>query len=187
MILPHLSLRVQLNPLVDGVSKGLAGKFELFAKENKGMFRFLGVDCEEHTTICTKEKVEKYPTFRIYPAYPAPTQDYEEDTVDFDKLKKQATKFITSRVIEINQNNHDTFINDNIGKPKVLLFNDKKGTPSVYKAISAHFDKTLLFGLVKSEESALVAKYKVKTFPAIFMVKEKDGKPIKFEGQDFSY
>lgn len=63
-----------------------------------------------------------------------------------------ASKFINSRVIEINQNNYDTFVNDNIGKPKVFLFSDKKGTPSIYKALSSHFDKTLLFGLIRSEE-----------------------------------
>lgn len=57
----------------------------------------------------------------------------------------------------------------------------------MYKALSAHFDKTLLFGLVKSDEAALISKYKVKTFPAVFMLKDKDGKPIKYEGQDFSY
>jgi Thioredoxin-like domain len=68
-----------------------------------------------------------------------------------------------------------------------LLFSDKKGTPATYKALSAHFDKTLFFGIVKSEEAGLVGKFKVKTYPALYMVKEKDGKPIKFEGQDYSY
>lgn len=116
------------------------------------MFRVTGLDCEEYESLCIKEKVDKYPLFRIYPAFPAPTQDFIEDTIDFDKLKKMATKFITSRVIEITQNNFDTFIGENPGKPKVLLFTDKKGTPAVYKALSSHFDKTLLFGLIRSEE-----------------------------------
>jgi hypothetical protein len=50
---------------------------------------------------------------------------------------------VTSRVVEITSNNHETFINDNPGKPKVLLFSDKKGIPLIYKALSAHFDVTL--------------------------------------------
>ena len=79
----------------------MAGQYENFAKENKGMFRINAIDCNEYESLCIKEKVEKYPTFRIYPAYPAPTQDYMEDTIDFDKLKKLATKFVTSRVIDI--------------------------------------------------------------------------------------
>jgi hypothetical protein len=50
---------------------------------------------------------------------------------------------VTSRVVEITSNNHETFINDNPGKPKVLLFSDKKGIPLIYKALSAHFDVSL--------------------------------------------
>ncbi len=67
-----------------------------------------------------------------------------------------------SRVIEVAQNNFDTFINDNPGKPKVLLFSDKKGVPLIFKALSSHFDKTLLFGLIRDTEQGLVSKYKVK-------------------------
>jgi hypothetical protein len=44
-----------------------------------------------------------------------------------------------------------------------------------------------LFGLVRAEDTGIASKYKVKTFPAMFMIKEKDGKPIKYEGEDFSY
>jgi len=159
----------------------------MFAKENKGMFRAGAVDCKDFSAICTKEGVDKFPLFRVYPAFPAPTVDYEHDTLDTDKLKQLAGKFVTSRVIEITQNNFDTFLNDNPGKPKVLLFSDKKGTPIVYKALSSNFDKTLLFGLIRSTETGLASKYKVKTFPAFFLINNKDAKPIKYEGTDYSY
>lgn len=137
--------------------------------------------------MCTKEGVTKFPTFRVYPAFPAPTQDYEEPTVDFEKLKKLAARFVSSRVVEVNQNNYDTFINDNPGKPKVVLFSDKKGTPLIFKALSTHFDKTLLFGLIRDSEQGLVSKFKVKSFPAVFLIKEKDGKPQKYEGKEYTY
>ena len=104
------------------------------------MLRMGAVDCDEVPDVCKKENIDKYPTWRVYPPFPVPTQDYEEPTFDFDKLKKMAGKFITSRVIEITSNNHDTFINDNPGKPKILLFTEKKGIPLVYKALSSHFD-----------------------------------------------
>lgn len=172
---------------VDGVSKGLAGQYENFAKENKGMFRITALDCEEFESVCNKELVNKFPTFRVYPAYPAPTQDYDEETVDMEKLKKLASRFIGSRVVEVNQNNFDTFINDNPGKPKVILFSDKKGTPLIFKALSSHFDKTLIFGLVRDTEQGIVSKYKVKTYPAVFLIKEKDGKAQKYEGKEYSY
>jgi len=58
------------------------------------------------------------------------------------------------------------------------LFTDKpKGTPAIYKALSSHFDKTLLFGLIRDSEAGLVAKYKVKSYPAVFLIKDKDSKP----------
>lgn len=129
------------------------------------MYRVDALDCNEFESLCKKENVEKYPTFRIYPAFPAPTQDYLEETIDFDKLKKMANRFVTSRVIEITQNNFETFVNDNPGKPKVLLFTDKKGTPVVYKALSSHFDKTLLFGLIRDTEQGLTSKFRIKSFP----------------------
>lgn len=172
---------------LDGVSKGVAGQYENFAKENKGMFRITAIDCEQYSSLCTKEGVTKFPTFRVYPAFPAPTQDYEEDTVDFDKIKKLASRFIGSRVVEVTQNNFDTFINDNPGKPKVLLFSDKKGVPLIFKALSSHFDKTLIFGLIRDSEQGIVSKYKVKSYPAVFLLKEKDGKPVKYEGKEYNY
>lgn len=132
---------------IDGQSKALAGQFELFAKENKGMFRMGAVDCEEHTGLCSKEAISKYPTWKIYPPFPVPAFEFTEEPFDFDKLKKSAAKFITSRSIEITQNNYETFVNDNPGKPKVLLFTDKKGTPLIYKALSSHFDVSPFLGL----------------------------------------
>jgi len=65
------------------------------------MFRMGSVDCEEYETICAKEKVAQYPLLRVYPAFPAPTQDYEEEALDTDKLKKLAGKFLSSRAVEL--------------------------------------------------------------------------------------
>ena len=135
----------------------MVGQYEVLAKDNKGMYRVGAVSCDDFPKICEKEKVNKYPTFRIYPPFPAPTADYEEDTFDIDKLKKMASRFVTSRVIEIASNNIDAFLHDNVGKPKVLYFSDKKGTPVIYKALSSHFDKTLLFGIVRDSESGIVS------------------------------
>ena len=79
-------------------------------------------------------------------------------------------------------------MSENPGTPKVLLFTDKeKGTPLIFKALSSHFDKTLLFGLVRKSESALVSKFKVKNFPTVLMVKDKDKPAQKYEGSEFSY
>ena len=40
---------------------------------------------------------------------------------------------------------------------------------------------------MRETEAALVAKYKVKSFPTVFIIKSDEAKPLKFEGDDFSY
>jgi hypothetical protein len=55
-------------------------------------------------------------------------------------MKQIAGKFYTDRSIEITQNNHLTFVEEDVGIPKILLFtNAKKGTPFIYKALSQNF------------------------------------------------
>lgn len=75
-----------------------------------------------------------------------------------------------------------------MGTPKILLFTDKeKGFPLVLKALSEHFEKTLDFGLVRSSETALAKKYKVKKYPSLLILKGKDTKPIFYDSEDYSY
>jgi hypothetical protein len=45
----------------------------------------------------------------------------------------------------------------------------------------------LIFGLIRNSETALLSKYKVKTFPAIMMLKEGEMRPIKYDGKEFTY
>lgn len=33
----------------------------------------------------------------------------------------------------------------------------------------------------------MMSKYKVKTFPALFLLKDKDSKPQKYEGKEYNY
>ena len=147
------------------------------------------MDCGEQAAICSKEKVEKFPTIRIYPTFPAPTFDLDlsGDNFDVKKLKASAGRFYADKSIEITGNNHKTFVEEDVATPKVLLFtNSKKGTPFVYKALSQNFEKTLQFGLVRDSEDALAQKYKVKSYPSLIVIKS-DGKPVKYDGKDFLY
>lgn len=106
---------------------------------------------------------------------------------EISKLKKQAGRFYSDRSIEITGNNHEVFVKEDAGTPKVLLFtNAKKGTPFVYKALSQNFEKTLQFGLVRESEAALKDKYKIKKYPSLLVIKS-EGKPIKFDSDSFAY
>lgn len=139
-------------------SKKDQGQYEKFAIENKGMFRIGSVDCSEFKQICDKEGVQQYPTYKVFPPHPVPTVTIEHDvaqTIDTDKLKKEAYRYIGNRVIEISAQNIDSFIGDNPGKPKMLLFTDKKSTPMVYRALSTYFDVSTLFDSALLENSGI--------------------------------
>jgi hypothetical protein len=65
------------------------------------MFRIGAVDCKDFSSLCSKENVQSFPLVRVYPPFPAPTADYEEDVLDNEKIKKLASRFVGSRVVEI--------------------------------------------------------------------------------------
>ena len=85
------------------------------------MLRIGSVECNEWTSICSKEGITKYPTYRVYPPNPIPAVNLETEegktdyTLDTDKLKKLAFKYIGNRVIDITVANHDVFKADNPG------------------------------------------------------------------------
>jgi hypothetical protein len=123
------------------------GQYEKFAIENKGMFRIGSVECKEFKALCDKEGITEFPTYKIYPPMPIPAFVSEQDKtkgVNTDALKKAAYKFVGNRVIDITINNIDTFVNDNPGKPKMLLFAETKSAPMVYRALSTYFDVSLI-------------------------------------------
>ena len=108
------------------------------------MLRIGSVECTEHAKICDKEKIETFPTYRVFPPSPIPAVDLvSEDVLDTDKLKKMAFKYIGNNVIDITSANHDVFKDDNPGKPKVLLFTESKKAPIVFRALSTYFDVSI--------------------------------------------
>lgn len=125
--------------IIDGESKGFASKYDEFTNEYKGIFRIASCDCEEAEKICQKESVTKYPTFRVYPPYPVPAVDFE-GSLSVDGILKLASKYIHNNIIEINEANINTFINENPTVPKAVLFSEKKGFPLVFKGLSVEFE-----------------------------------------------
>lgn len=116
--------------------------YEAFGTDNKGIFRIGAVDCDTQAQICDKEKVTAFPSFKVYPPFPAPVFDAPVgDKVDGKKLRAAAGRYISDRSIEITNNNHKTFVSEDIATPKVILFtNAKKGTPFIFKALSNQFE-----------------------------------------------
>jgi len=68
-----------------------------------------------------------------------PTYDYEGD-LESKKILKAASNYLQSNVIEVTSANLDTFLKEAPSVPKVLLFTDKTGTPTIYKGLSLNFE-----------------------------------------------
>jgi len=151
------------------------------------MIRIGSVDCKAFRTICDKEDIKEYPSYKVYPPTPMPAFLVpQEGGLETDTLKKAAYRYIGNRVVEINSNNAQTFIQDNPMQPKMLLFTETKSAPMVFRALSTYFDKTLEFGMVKKEEADLAKQYKVTKFPTFMLIKNKE-KPIIYDGNSFTY
>lgn len=147
------------------------------------------MDCADNEKLCKKLDIssEGLPMFKVYPPVPIPTQDYKpEGEVDTDKLKKMAYRYIGNNTVEITGTNYDTFKDDRVGTPKMLLFTEKKGTPIVYRALSTYFSKTLDFGIVRKTDAFLMKKFNITKFPAFVLLKNKE-KPKFYDGSSYSY
>jgi hypothetical protein len=153
-------------------SKSHQGQYEKFAIENKGMFRIGTINCKDFKSICDKEEMTEFPSYKVYPPIPVPAFEVKQGAeLDTDTLKKSAYRFIGNRSIDLNSNNIKTFIEDQPMRPKMLLFTETKSAPMVYRALSTYVDKTLEFGMVKKEEADLVKQYKVTKFPTFVLLK----------------
>lgn len=84
---------VQFYKSNDYDSKDFAPKFDQMAKDYKGILRIGAVDCNQEQKLCEKEKIKKYPTFRLFPPQPVPAMDYDGE-LDTKKMSNWAVKFI---------------------------------------------------------------------------------------------
>ena len=70
----------------------------------------------------------------------------------------------------VTDESYENFIQrDRMTKHKILLFSEKKTTPTVYKALSKKFLNRLIFGEIRSTEVDLIKKFglKIKQFPVL--------------------
>lgn len=61
--------------------------------------------------------------------------DHEGD-LDTKKILRLAAGYLQSNVIELTSTNIDTFIKESPSVPKVVLFTDKQGIPTIFKGLS---------------------------------------------------
>jgi len=165
----------------DGKSNQLKDVFIELDKEYSGMFKLAGLNCKKYKDLCSKQGVTDYPTYKIYPPLPAPPMKYE-GKIEPKYIISYLGRFIGNKAQELNNNNFDEFINGRSNIPKVLLFTNKKNIPLIFKRLSLQFDQKIDFGIVRSEDTGITSRYKVKSFPKIMAIGT-DKKTKFYEGE----
>jgi hypothetical protein len=89
---------------------------------------------------------------------------------------------VNTNILEVNEANINTFVQENPSVPKALLFTEKKGFPLIYKGLSIEFEKKIAFGIVRSSEASLIDRYNIKSYPKLIVVKTTEKKPSVFNG-----
>jgi len=105
--------------------------------------------------------------------------------MDSNKIMNAAAKKMQSFVNVVTEGNWESFIErDRATKHKILLFTDKKATPTVYKALSKKYLQRLNLGEVKNTEEALVKKFGIDKYPTIIAVTDPENDGFeKYEGE----
>jgi len=160
-------------------------EYVLTAEKLYGIIKVAAIDCGKEEELCEEFGVFDIPQIMIY------TENTTEDGERFRGEMKQphisraATRKMQSFVSIVSNSNYDSFVDrDRLTKHKVMLFNDKKITPSVYKAHSKKFLGKLDFAETRHSETELVAKFGIETFPTLLVLTDPEGfAGEKYEGE----
>jgi len=138
----------------------------------KGMAKVTAMDCTEFGPFCEKQGIKETPAIMIYPVNPMPAFKYE-GKMEEKAISGKISKFMPDFTQKVTKDNVDTFATTDPTKPKLILFSNKKSAPTIWKALSSEtvFKRTVKFGFVSEEEKDVVAKYKIKKFPSIIMIR----------------
>lgn len=111
------------------------------------------------------------PTLKVYPPFPVPAIEYEGET-SVKAINASMARYIPSRnIVEITNEGIDAFVKDKPSVPKCILFTEKKGTPTLFKALANNMEGKIFFAVARAEDETLANKYKIKSYPTIILVK----------------
>lgn len=155
------------------------------AEKLYGMIKVGGINCLDEEELCEEFSAFDVPQILIFTeAYSDDGERYRGD-MKADQIINAAAKKMQNFVSSVNSGNYDSFVDrERLTKNKILLFTDKKSTPTVFKALSKKHIDRLNFGEVKQSEAELIKSFGVEAFPTIIALTEPDDyKGEKYEGE----
>lgn len=159
----------------DSRSQTIAGALNALAVSWQGAFVVGAVDCRTHTVTCEREDVSETPTVKVYPPFPMPVQEYTGEMTD-KAILAFVSRYLQADVKEVNNENYDLFLAEKVSMPKVILFTEKKGVPTLFKGLAVAFEGKMVFGIVRPEADSVVRKFKVRSYPKL--VVSRSDKPL---------
>lgn len=169
----------------DSKSHHFVEELNALAKDWQGAFVIGAVNCDENEGLCEAQDIRSAPVLKIYPPLPGPIYEYEGERTMKGFISRLAN-YLSPKVSEVTTESIKAFLEGKTGTPKVLLFTEKSGTPTIFRALSNVLSETLDFGVVRNDQSAIVSKYKITSFPKLILIKSLDAKPQVYQG-DMKY
>lgn len=135
--------------------------------------------------------LQGFPSLKVFPAKkngqpvdyngPRSTKAIGDFAIGF--LPSDLVKELTEKSSSRDRVNLDEFLQQNSEIPKILLFTEKTSTSPLFKALSLEFQNQLEFAEVRDYEKNLVARFSIKKFPTLLLLRggEKE-EPVVYEG-----
>lgn len=152
-------------------------EYVLTAEKLYGIIKVAAIDCGKEEELCNEEfGVFDIPQVMIYTEKSGEEGERFKGEMKQPHISRAATRKMQSFVSIVSNSNYDSFVDrDRWTKNKVILFNDKKITPSVYKAHSKKFLGKLDFAETRNSETELIAKFGIDTFPTLLVLTDPEG------------
>jgi hypothetical protein len=102
-------------------------------------------------------------------------------------LRKTLYRLLSGEhVTNLSDESIDAFMAQEDHLPKVVLFSNKKNTPSLYKALSTEFSKEMHFGFFANPSDSILKKFKIKSgqLPKLLLQESGHGKKTQiYDGE----
>lgn len=148
-----------------------AEEYGQVAEKLYGMIKVGAIDCYQEEELCEEFSVYSVPKILIFSENFADDGETFEGDMKANNIINAATRKMQNFVTSINEGNYDSFLQrDRTTKHKILLFTEKKATPTLYKALSKKYLDKLNLGEVKKSELSLVQRFGIEEFPTIIAI-----------------
>jgi thioredoxin-like negative regulator of GroEL len=147
--------------------KNLKDEWINIANKLYGIVRIAAINCDEEEELCDEYKIKAHPSILYFPDNTALNHEVYKGEKVYQKISDFAISRMQSFVRFVNSNNFEEYKATEPDSAKILLFTEKKTTPPILKVLSKEFKGKVVFGEVRSSDSALVSQFNVKSFPAI--------------------